>query len=297
MTIGFIGLGKMGTGIARNLLAAGHELRVYNRTPSKAEALGKERVTVAASPAEAAKGADAVFTMLSDDDALSKVVWGENGLTAGLQTNAIHISSSTVSVALAKRLTAEHGARQQGFVSAPVFGRPDAAEAKKLLVVLAGGAAMLERCRPLAEAIGRRTFVAGSEPWQANVVKLSGNFMIASMLESFAEAFAVMGKAGIEAHEFLDVMVELFGSPVYKNYGTNVADRKFEPAGFELKLGLKDVKLALAAAEDLGAPMRLASVIRDQFVSAMAHSQEKMDWSSLALVAAREAALEDTKPR
>ena len=295
MKIGFIGLGKMGTGMAHNLLAAGHELVAYNRSREKAEALGKERVRVVDAPAEAARDVEVVITMLADDAALHNVVFGEHGLAAGLQKGAVHVSSSTISLALARRLAEEHEKRGQEFLSAPVFGRPDAAEAKKLIVVMAGEEKTVERCRGLGEAIARRTFVVGAEPWQANAVKLSGNFMIASMLESFGEAFAVMGKAGIESHTFLDVMIELFGSPVYKNYGTNVADQKFEPAGFALKLGLKDVKLAIAAAEELEAPLPVASLIRDHLIEALAHGQEKMDWSSVALVSARHAGLVSSK--
>ncbi len=292
MTIGFVGLGKMGSGMARSLLRAGHKLTVYNRTREKTEALAKDGASVASTPAEASSNAEALFTMLADDHALDDVVFGTDGIAATLPKDAVHVSSSTISVALARRLAGEHSKRQQVLVSAPVFGRPDAAEAKKLIVILAGNNRAVEQIRPLADAIGRQTFVVGAEPWQANAMKLCGNFMIASMIESFGEAFAVMRKSGIDEHLFLNAIVELFGSPVYKNYGTNAADRKFEPAGFALKLGLKDVKLAIEAAEAVGAPMPVASIIRDHFVSAMAHGQQHLDWSSLALVASRDAGLE-----
>ncbi len=292
MNIGFIGLGKMGTGMARNLLRAGHKLTVCNRTREKTEALAKDGAVVASTPAEAASNAEALFTMLADDNALDEVVFGTDGIAATLPKDAVHVSSSTISVALARRLAGEHSKRQQVLVSAPVFGRPDAAEAKKLIVILAGNDKAVERVRPLADAIARQTIVVGPEPWQANTVKLCGNFMIASMIESFGEAFAVMAKSGIDHHHFLNAMVELFGSPVYKNYGTTAANRDFEPAGFSLKLGLKDIKLAIEAAEAVGAPMPLASVLRDHLVSAMAHGQEQLDWSSLALVAGRNAGLE-----
>lgn len=291
MKAGFIGLGKMGAGMVRNLLRAGHGVTVYNRTRDKAEALAESGAAVADSPADAASGADAVFTMLADDQAVTDVVFGERGLASGLAKDAVHISSSTISAGLARRLTQEHESRQQAFLSAPVFGRPEAAESKKLIVILAGAEEIVERCGPLADAIGRQTFVVGTDPWQANALKLCGNFMIASMLESFGEAFAVMRKSGIDPHQFLNVMVELFGSPVYKNYGTNAADQKFDPAGFALKLGLKDVRLALEAAGDVDAPMPFASVLRDQFLTAMAKGQEQLDWSSLVLVAARNAGL------
>lgn len=296
MNIGFIGLGKMGTGMARNLLRAGHKLTVYNRTRNKAEALAQDGASVASSPAGAAKNAEALFTMLSEDHALDEVVFGAEGVASTLLKGAIHVSSSTISVALARRLAEEHGKREQVFVSAPVFGRPDAAEAKKLIVILAGNDRVVERVRPLTDAIGRQTSVVGAEPWQANALKLCGNFMIASMIESFGEAFAVMRKSGIDEHHFLNAMTELFGSPVYKNYGAIAADRKFEPAGFALKLGLKDVKLAIEAAEAVGAPMPVASIIRDRLVSAIAHGQEQLDWSSLVLSASRDAGLEDSVP-
>ncbi len=282
----------MGSGIARNLLRAGHKLSVYNRTAEKAEALRKDGASIAGTPAEAAKSAEALFTMLSDDQALEAVVFGAEGIASTLPKRAIHISSSTISVSLAQRLAQEHDKREQRLVSAPVFGRPDAAEEKKLIVLLAGASDAVETVRALADAIGRQTFVVGVEPWQANAVKLCGNFMIASMIESFGEAFAVMRKSGIDERHFLNAMTELFGSPVYRNYGTSVAERKFEPAGFALKLGLKDVKLAIEAAEAVGAPMPIASIVRDHFVSAIAHGQEQLDWSSVALVPARDAGLQ-----
>lgn len=291
MNIGFVGLGKMGTGMARNLLKAGHQLTVYNRTRQKAEALGGDGARVADSPAEAARNAEAVFTMLSDDHALAEVVFGDSGISAGLKAGAAHISSSTISTGFARRLAEEHAKHKQVMLTATVFGRPEAAEAKKLIVIAAGEKAAVERFRPLFDAIGRQTFVAGAEPWQANALKLCGNFMIASMLESFGEAFAVMRKSGVDHHIFLEAMKELFGSPVYANYGGIVADGKFEPAGFALKLGLKDVRQAIDAGQDAGAPMPFASVLRDHFISAIANGQENLDWSSIALVAARNAGL------
>ena len=291
MKIAFLGLGKMGAAMARNLLRAGHEVTVYNRSRDKSEALGGEGARVAGSAADAGGDCEAALTMLSDDRAAEETVLGAGGLAEGLAKGATHISCSTISTALARRLAAEHGARGQHYLSAPVFGRPEAAEAKKLIVVPAGAAELVERFRPLFEAMGRQTVVAGIEPWQANALKLCGNFMIASMLESYGEAFAVLGKAGVDSHVFLDAMNSLFASPVYATYGGMVADRKFEPAGFQLKLGLKDVRLALQAAEECGAPMPIASLIRDQMISGLAHGQGEMDWSSLAVVAERAAGL------
>ncbi|MGD0301666.1 MAG: NAD(P)-dependent oxidoreductase [Bryobacteraceae bacterium] len=292
MKIGFIGLGRMGAGMAHNLLRAGNELTVYNRSREKAEVLSKEGARVADSPADACSDADAVFTMLADDPAVEQVVFGEKGVASALRKNAVHISSSTISTALSRRLAAEHASRGQGYLSAPVFGRPEAAEGKKLLVVVAGERKLAEHYAPLFDAIGRQTFVIGVEPWQANTAKVCGNFMIASMMEAFAEAFATLRKADVPPHAFLEIMSTLFGSPVYSNYGRLIADGKFEPAGFALRLGLKDVRLVLQTAEECAAPMPLASLIHDQFVSAMAHGQADQDWASVAKVAARNAGLE-----
>lgn len=291
MKIGFAGLGRMGAGMARNLLRAGHELTVYNRSREKAEPIEREGARVAETPAGAAREADVVITMLADDRALEDVAFGDRGILAGLPEGAIHISSSTISTALARRLTAVHAGRNQRFLSAPVFGRPEAAEAKRLVVVASGPAELVEECRPLFEAIGRQTFTVGAEPWQANAVKLCGNFMIASVIESFGESFATLRKAGVDPHAFLEILNSLFGSPVYANYGKIIADEKFEPAGFALKLGLKDVRLALAAAEECASPMPFASVIRDHFLAAIANGQSELDWSSVAMVAARQAGL------
>jgi 3-hydroxyisobutyrate dehydrogenase-like beta-hydroxyacid dehydrogenase len=291
MKIGFVGTGQMGSGMARNLLRAGHQVTVYNRTRDKAEALAADGARVADSAAEAAKGADAVFSMLADDHAASQAVLSENGIAAGLAPGAAHISSSTISVNMAKKLEAEHNNRKQIYVSAPVFGRPEAAEAKKLIVVPAGPPDAVQHFQSAFEAIGRATFIAGDQPWQANLIKLCGNFMIASMLETFGEAFAVVEKGGMQPSLFLDVMSELFGSPVYKNYGGLVVQKKFDPAGFALKLGFKDARLVSEAAQDLGAPLPIAGVLRDQFVSGIAHGQEQLDWSSIALVSRRAAGL------
>jgi 3-hydroxyisobutyrate dehydrogenase-like beta-hydroxyacid dehydrogenase len=279
----------MGSGMARNLLRAGHQVTAYNRSREKAEALAPEGARVGDSPASVCTGAEVVITMLADDAAVEQVVFGDKGIAAALGPTAVHVSSSTISTALARRLTEAHGISR--YVSSPVFGRPEAAEKKQLVVVPAGETDIVERCAPVFDAIGRATFTAGREPWQANAVKLCGNFMIVSMLEAFGEAYATLRKAGVAPHLFLDVMNALFGSPIYANYGKMVADQKFEPAGFALKLGLKDVRLALTTAEECAAPMPLASLVRDHLVSAVAHGQAEWDWSSLTLVAARNSGL------
>lgn len=291
MKIGFIGIGKMGAGMARNLLRAGHDVTAYNRSRGKAETLTAEGARVAQSPADACAGADSVLTMLADDAAVEEAVLGPNGVSAGLRKDAIHISHSTISTAMARRLAAEHTARGQGYLSAPVFGRPDAAEAKKLIVVVAGPPELVERCRPLFEAVGRQVTVVGAEAWRANAVKLCGNFMLASMLEAFSEAYATMRKAGVDPHAFLEIMNSLFGSPVYANYGRIMADEAFEPAGFGLKLGLKDVRLVLDTALECQSPMPLASLLRDHLLAALAQGQGEMDWSSVSRVLAKSAGL------
>jgi 3-hydroxyisobutyrate dehydrogenase-like beta-hydroxyacid dehydrogenase len=291
MNIAFIGLGKMGSGMARNLMRAGHQLTVYNRNQEKAKAFVVDGARLASSPADACKGAEAVLTMLADDAALEEVTFAENGIASALAAGAVHISHSTISTSLARRLEGEHSRRAQHFISAPVFGRPEASESKRLIVVAAGGSAPVERVRALLDAIGRRVFVAGSEPWQANAIKLYGNFMILSMVETFGEAFASIRKSEVDPHLFLEIMNELWGSPVYKNYGSTIVDEKFEPAGFALKLALKDIRLALEAAEDRAVPMPLASLIRDHLLSALAHGEGEIDASALARVAARNAGL------
>jgi 3-hydroxyisobutyrate dehydrogenase-like beta-hydroxyacid dehydrogenase len=291
MKLAFIGLGRMGSGMARNLLRAGHRVTVYNRSREKAEALAADGASIAGSPAEACRDSEAALTMLADDRAVEEVAFGESGMTAALPPGAIHVSCSTIGTAMARRLAEQHASRAQGYLSAPVFGRPEAAEAKKLIVVAAGAAELIERCRPIFDAIGRQTFVAGAEPWQANAVKLCGNFMIASMLETFGEAFATLRKAGVDSHLFLETMSALFGSPVYASYGSMMADERFEPAGFALKLGLKDVRLVLETAEECASPMPLASLIRDHLLSAVAQGQADLDWSSISRVIARNAGL------
>jgi 3-hydroxyisobutyrate dehydrogenase-like beta-hydroxyacid dehydrogenase len=233
------------------------------------------------------------MTMLADDRAVEQVVFGENGVASALAKGAVHISSSTIGTALARRLAAEHALRGQGYLSAPVFGRPEAAASRKLIVVAAGPGELVELCRPLFDAIGCQTSVAGSEPWQANAVKLCGNFMLASMIEAFGEAFGLLRKADVDPHVFQEIVNGLFASPVYANYGRMIADEQFSPAGFALKLGLKDMRLALETADECAAPMPLASLIRDHFLAAMAHGQADLDWSSLTQVLARNAGLQE----
>jgi len=288
MKVGFVGLGKMGSGMAASLLKAGHEVVVHNRTPAKAQALVDQGARFAPKIADACKG-DAVFTMLADDSALESVVFGDGGVLTSLGKGAIHISSSTISVALSEKLSAAHAASGQRFVAAPVFGRPEAAAAAKLFVVAAGAPDAVEACTPLFEAIGQKTFRFGDHPSSANLIKLSGNFLIAAVLESLSEALALVGKAGIDQRQYLDFLTStLFVAPVYKTYGSLIIEKKFQPAGFAAPLGLKDVRLALAAGESLRVPLPLASLIRDRFLTLLARGGESLDWSAISQVAAED---------
>jgi len=288
MNLGFLGLGQMGVGMAANLLKAGHAVTVYNRSPGKAAALVAQGATQAASIADACRG-DAVFTMVADDKALRALALGESGIIASLPKNAIHISSSTISVALAEELDQAHAKAGQRFISAPVFGRPDAAAAAKLAVVAAGPADTIAACAPLFDAIGHRTFILGDTPPIANLVKLSGNFLIASVIETLGEAMALVGKAGVDLHAYLDMLTStLFAAPVYKTYGNLIANGVFEPAGFAAPLGQKDIRLTLAAAEHLNVPMPVASLLRDRFLTLLANGGETLDWSAIGKLAARD---------
>ena len=291
MDIGFIGLGNMGLPMARSLLKAGHKVRVYNRTLSRAEPLEKEGAVVAKTPAEAS-GGDAVITMLANDQAVEAIVFGENGLLQGLKPGAAHISASTITVALSERLQHAHAAARQIYIAAPVFGRPEAAAAAKLFVVAAGEKAAVDRLQPLFDAIGQRSFFVSEHAPDANLVKLGGNFLIASVIESLAETIALVRKYGIEPDRFVGIMTEtLFNAPVYKTYGALIAEEKYEPAGFKMGLGLKDVRSVLAAAEAKSVAMPVGSAIRDRFLSAIARGNGELDWSALAKTTAEDAGL------
>jgi 3-hydroxyisobutyrate dehydrogenase-like beta-hydroxyacid dehydrogenase len=293
MQVGFVGLGNMGQAMARNLLQAGHRLTVYNRTQSRAEALVAAGAAPAATPGDAALG-EAVISMVADDAALEAAVFGDGGIIHRLPPQAIHVSMSTISVALSEHLAEAHRGAGQTYVAAPVFGRPEAAAAAKLFVVAAGPGAAIERCRPLFEAMGQRTFAFGDRPSIANIVKLSGNFLLASVVEGLSEAFALTRKAGIDPHQYLEFLTStLFAAPVYKTYGALIADERYQPAGFKMPLALKDVRLELAAAEALGVPLPIASLVRDQLISGIARGHGESDWSALARVAAENAGIGD----
>lgn len=289
MQVGFIGLGQMGSGIATNILQAGNAVTVYNRTRSKAEPLAARGAKIASSVADACRG-EAVFTMLANDDAVERVVFGEGGVLGSLSTGATHVSSSTISVALSKRLAAAHRDAGQHFVAAPVFGRPDIAAAGKLFVIAAGTPEALRIVSPLLEAFAQKIFAVGDAQETANLIKLSGNFLIAVVIESLGEAMALVAKAGVDRQAYVDILTStLFGAPVYKTYGALIAAGEFEPAGFAAPLGLKDMRLTLAAAEDLRVPLPLASLLRDRFLTLLAQGGDKLDWSAIGTLAAKDA--------
>ncbi len=230
--------------------------------------------------------------MLADDAAVEGVVFGEHGMLASLAPAATHVSSSTISVDLSRRLTAAHDAAGQHYVAAPVFGRPEAAAAAKLFVIAGGSPQQLETLAPIFDAIGQRTFVVSEQQHAASLVKLTGNFLIASVIESLGEVIALIGKAGVDPRHYVDILTStLFNAPVYQTYGGLIARQEFEPAGFAAALGLKDVRLALAAAEELAVPLPIGSLLRDRFLTLLANDGGQLDWSAIATLAARDAGL------
>jgi 3-hydroxyisobutyrate dehydrogenase-like beta-hydroxyacid dehydrogenase len=291
MKVGFIGLGQMGAGIAANLITAGHEVTVYNRSIEKTEPLVARGARAARVVADACRG-EVVMTMLADDGALEQIVFDDGGVLAILPKGAVHVSLSTISVALCERLAAAHAVAAQRFVAAPVFGRPQAAAAAQLYIVAAGAADALATSQPLFDAIGQRTFTLGESPPAAALVKIGGNFLIASAIEAMGEAMALVAKAGVDRNRFVEILTStLFNAPVYRGYGALIAAQQFEPAGFAAPLGLKDVRLALAAGESLRVPLPLASLLRDRLIELLARGGEKQDWSAIARLAAEDAGL------
>ena len=281
MKIGFIGLGQMGSAMAANLLKAGHGVTVWNRSADKAAALVDAGAQRAERPVDAAQG-DLVMTMLADDRAVEAVVYDEHGIR---DAPALHVSHSTIGVALADRLAADSAS---GYVSAPVFGRPVAAEAAKLFVIAAGAAAHLDRCEPAFAAIGQKTFRIGDIPSAANLVKLGGNFMIMAAVEAMAEAMTLAEKSGVDRRTMLDVLTgTLFAAPVYQTYGDILVEDRFHPAGFAAPLGLKDMTLADDAATALRAPMPILGIVRDHLRSVIATEGVDVDWAGVALAVRR----------
>ena len=288
MKIGFLGIGSMGAAIAPNLVRAGHAVSVWNRSPNKAEALVEKGALHALTPAEASR-AEVVFTMLADDAAVEGVA---DDIIANLADGGIHISLSTISVALAEKLTAAHAAKGQSFVAAPVFGRPAAAADAKLFITAAGAPEAMARVMPLLQAIGQKVEVFGETPSTANLVKLAGNFLIVSVTESLGEAMALTAKGGADNTQFLDFLTStLFGSLIYKNYGALIASQTFEPAGFAAVLGAKDVRLVGEAAESLGVPMPLGALLSDRLARLVSEGNGHLDLTALSALAFKDAGL------
>lgn len=292
MKVGFIGLGAMGSAMASNLLAAGHAVTVWNRSAAATEPLASLGARVASTPERAVLG-EAVCSMLANDQAV-RAVFLDGGLLDAMDPGTVHVNHATISVALAQELAEAHAARGIDYVAAPVFGRPDAAAAARLQIVAAGKPAVVDTVRPLLEAMGAKIWPMGEAPERANVVKIAGNFMLAAAIESMAEASALTRAHGVGAAEFLELMTStLFAAPAYQGYGKLIAEQRYSPAGFAMPLGLKDVGLALSAGEARRVPLPFAGVLRDNFLDALAHGGEELDWSALALVAAKRAGLDE----
>jgi 3-hydroxyisobutyrate dehydrogenase-like beta-hydroxyacid dehydrogenase len=284
MEAGFIGLGSMGLPMAANLVAAEVKLRVHNRTASKAETLVAKGAVLASKAGDVAMAGGIVMTMLADDAAVESVVMGADGIAAKLGHGGIHVSMSTIAPATSRRLASYHAEHGSIYIAAPVFGRPDNAAARQLVICTSGPAAAKDRVRPLLEAIGRAIFDYGEEPGAANVAKLTGNFLIAAALESMAEAYTMAEANGVDRVKVAEMLGKtLFACPVYQRYGEMVASKRHTPAGFALKLGLKDVELVLKTAGEAGVPTPVAAVLRDRLIAGIAHGREEMDWSALAL--------------
>ncbi|HZC45219.1 MAG TPA: NAD(P)-dependent oxidoreductase [Candidatus Acidoferrum sp.] len=290
--IGFVGLGAMGLPMAANLIAAGFHLTVYNRTASKAEPLIAKGAHRADRAGDVAQPGGIVVSMLADDASVNALVTGEDALAEHLAPDGIHLSMSTISPATTRRLAAWHESRGSVMVAAPVFGRPNAAEAKQLRICVAGSNDAKAKVKPVLEAMGQGVFDFGDDPGAANVVKLAGNFMIAAAMEAMGEAVAMMRKSGVDPAAALEMLSKtIFAAPVYQGYGPTIARGKFTPAGFRLPLGLKDIDLVLETARAANAPMPTASLLHDRFISAIAKGRADMDWSAIALGAADDAGL------
>ena len=288
MDIGFIGLGDMGSAMAANLLKAGHSVRVWNRSPQAATKLAALGATVVEHPAQAFAG-DAVLSMLADDAALRAVLL-DGGVLAGAAKGLVHVNLATISVALAEELAALHTQHGIDYVAAPVLGRPDVAAAAKLNIVAGGSDAAIARVAPLLDAIGQKTWRAGPRPQDANLLKVAVNFMLAAAIESTGEAAALVAGHGVDPAVLIELVSNtLFPGPVYAGYGKMIAERRYAPALFKARLGLKDVKLALAAGEATATPLPFASVLRDNLIDVVAHGDGEQDFAALGEVALRRA--------
>lgn len=288
MNVGFAGLGAMGRPMAANLIDAGQRVRVWNRSRGPVEELLRKGAEAAAEPRDAF--GEVLISMLADDAAVRQVVL-DSGILEAAPRGGIHVNMATISVGLTEELTEAHRRRGLHYIAAPVFGRPEAAASRQLNIVAAGESSALDRVQPLLDAMGQRTWRLGAEPREAAAAKLAGNFLIAAAIECMGEAVVMAERYGVRPAALLEILGStLFAAPVYRNYGTLIADRRYQPAGFRLELGLKDVRLALAAAESARTPMPVASLLRDHLLEAIAQGDGELDWAALAEVARRHAA-------
>jgi 3-hydroxyisobutyrate dehydrogenase-like beta-hydroxyacid dehydrogenase len=294
LEIGFVGLGAMGSPMAANLLASGHRVTVWNRTQSKAGPLASKGAAIALKAADTVTRGGVLVSMVADDAALTELVAGDGALAERLGQGGIHISMSTVAPATTRELAELHRKVGSTLVAAPVFGRPDAAAAKRLWICVSGPAGAKAAARPILEALGQGVFDFGEVTEAANVAKISGNFLIAAAMEAMGEAFALAEKNGLDRSALATMLGQtLFACPVYQGYGNAIASRRHSPPGFRLPLGLKDVEIVLRSAREVNAPMPTASLLRDRFVHALAMGRADLDWSALALGAREDAGLGD----
>lgn len=283
MKAAMIGLGSMGLPMAQNLLKAGVELTVWNRTKSRADELIAKGARWAETPAQAAQGQQIVITMVSKDSVLEEVTLGEHGFARVLKNGAVHVSMSTVSAETSEKLQAAHQAEGAHYLAAPVFGRPDAAAAKMLFILSAGPASAREQAAPYLAAMGQKTFELGDEPRLANIIKLCGNFMIMGLIESMGEALTLCEKNGMPRQLFVDILSQsIFPAPIVANYGKQIADQAYEPPRFKLELGLKDANLVLESAAEAGMAMPLAQLMQARFQTAVANGRGQWDWTGAA---------------
>ncbi len=277
--VGFIGLGNLGTPIAQNLIEAGYHLQVYNRTSSKLDDLDQNSITRCSSPAESANGVAFIVTVLSDDKAVMEILTNENGILKTLPEGAVHISVSTILPETAKELDALHRAAGNHYLTSPVFGRPEAAAAKKLWVCLSGPEEIKEAARPLLESTSQGIIDFGEEAGAANVVKLAGNFMIQASMEMMAEAYTLAEKYQVDRTKVADFFGStLFNSPIFKTYGKMIAEKDYSQVGFTAQLGYKDAKLVFSMSQQSQTPMPFISAIHNRLLSALAKGWNQRDW-------------------
>ena len=293
MKVGFIGMGRMGQGMARRILGAGHDLAVYNRTPEKCAPLGEAGAIVAPSIAALCEDREVVITMLANDGALEDVALRDDGLIAALPSAMIHVAMGTHGVDAVRGLAHAHAEAGQGFVAAPVLGRPDRAAAGELGIVPAGPAPHLERLQPLLKVLGQRIFDAGSDPASAAAIKIANNFVLGCAIEVMGESMAFVRKFGVEPSVLHQVLTEgLFSAPAYEIYGGIIVEEAYDQVGVTTRIGLKDANLALAAAEAEGVPLPSVNAWRDRLVGAIAHGDGERDWAVVAREQARASGLE-----